>query len=132
MDLKVKSLKKEKKARFNFVNLKDFWNMFNNLAKLLPKNYQLQVFVLSFLYFLLSLMEVVGIGSIPIFISAIIDNNYLHSKIIISTILMILIFLKVIILQLFFFFVLAIFFIKFIYQFFFLIMKQNSWKTCVL
>ncbi len=54
--------------------------MFDNLAKLLPKNFQLQVFVLSFLYFFLSLMEIIGIGSIPIFISAVIDDNYLQSK----------------------------------------------------
>ena len=93
--------------------------MFDNLTKLLPKNYQLQVFVLSFLYFLLSLMEVVGIGSIPIFISAIIDDNYLQSKLNnIDYLNNIEIFRGDNLATIFLFIVLAIFFVKFIYQIF--------------
>ena len=93
--------------------------MFNNLSKLLPKNYQLQVFVLSFLYFLLSLMEVVGIGSIPIFISAIIDDNYLQSKLNnIDYLNKFEIFKNDNLATIFLFIVLVIFFIKFIYQIF--------------
>ena len=112
--------KKKKKARFNFYQFKRFFkNMFNNLSKLLPKNYQLQVFVLSFLYFLLSLMEVVGIGSIPIFISAIIDDNYLQSKLNnIDYLNKFEIFKNDNLATIFLFIVLVIFFIKFIYQIF--------------
>ncbi len=93
--------------------------MFDNLAKLLPKNFQLQVFVLSFLYFFLSLMEIIGIGSIPIFISAVIDDNYLQSKFEKIEYLNGLEFLESDNLAtIFLIFVLAIFFIKFIYQVF--------------
>lgn len=93
--------------------------MFNNLSKLLPKNYQLQVFVLSFLYFLLSLMEVVGIGSIPIFISAIIDDNYLQSKLDnIDYLNNIVLFESDNLANIFLFFVIIVFFVKFIYQIF--------------
>ena len=93
--------------------------MFNKLAKLLPKNFQLQVFVLSFLYFFLSLMEIIGISSIPIFISAVIDDNYLQSKFEKIEYLNGLKFLESENLAtIFLIFVLAIFFIKFVYQVF--------------
>ena len=71
-------------------------------------------------------MEVVGIGSIPIFISAIIDNNYLHSKLDnIDYFNDIDFFESDNLATIFLFFVLAIFLSNLFIKFSFLIMKQN-------
>ena len=91
--------------------------MLNKLSKLLPARYHAHVFILGFLYFLLSLMEIIGIGSIPVFLSAVIDEDYIRSKLLDIKYLND---LKILnsgsLINYFLFFILGIFFLKFIFQ----------------
>lgn len=91
--------------------------MLNKLSKLLPAKYHAHVFILGFLYFLLSLMEIIGIGSIPVFLSAVIDEDYLRSKLLdIKYLNDLKILNSVSLINYFLFFILGIFFLKFIFQ----------------
>ena len=91
--------------------------MLNKLSKLLPAKYHAHVFILGFLYFLLSLMEIIGIGSIPVFLSAVIDEDYIRSKLLdIKYLSDLKILNSVSLINYFLFFILGIFFLKFIFQ----------------
>ena len=91
--------------------------MLNKLSKLLPAKYHAHVFILGFLYFLLSLMEIIGIGSIPVFLSAVIDEDYIRSKLLdIKYLNDLKILNSVSLINYFLFFILGIFFLKFIFQ----------------
>ena len=91
--------------------------MLNKLSELLPAKYHAHVFILGFLYFLLSLMEIIGIGSIPVFLSAVIDEDYLRSKLLdIKYLNDLKILNSVSLINYFLFFILGIFFLKFIFQ----------------
>lgn len=91
--------------------------MLNKLSKLLPAKHHAHVFILGFLYFILSLMEIIGIGSIPVFISAVIDEDYIRSKLLDIKYLND---LKILnsgsLIKYFLFFIIGIFFLKFIFQ----------------
>lgn len=55
--------------------------MFSRINKILSKKDFVSFFLLSFFYFLLSILDFVGLGLLPIFLTIIIDENYVIEKI---------------------------------------------------
>lgn len=54
--------------------------MFYRIKQILFKKDLINFFIISFLYFLLSILDFVGLGMLPIFLTIIIDENYVIEK----------------------------------------------------